>query len=113
MRLPASVPAAAWLLAAWALLANPAFAQLPRSTVDRPDKVTGDQIHFLYVLPSDGVDSHLDTNGTLAISIAVFQKWFAGQTGGLRFRIDSFAGQPDITFYRLRRTDADLLSHGA
>ena len=104
-----------WLAAVFAfVVANPAAAaKLPRSTTDRPDEVQGDQVHFLYVLPSDGADRALDTNGALATSIAVFQKWFAGQTGGLRFRIDSFQGEPDITFYRLPKTDAEIESRGA
>jgi hypothetical protein len=87
-------------------------SQLPRSTADRPDDVAGPQIHALYVLPADGVDRALDTNGTIAASVANWQRWFAGQTlaGGLR--LDTSGGALDITFVRLGKTDAQLAARG-
>ena len=84
-----------------------------RSTVDRTDEAVGSQIHFMYVLPSDGVDRGLDTTQTLANTIGSFQNWLGGQTGGRRLRADTYAsGKLDITFARLTRTDAAMKSYG-
>jgi hypothetical protein len=94
-----------------AILPAPALA-LARSTADRPDDVTGSQIHFLYVLPSDGADRALDTNGKIATSVAAFARWLEKQSGGLGLRLDRFQGDLDITFFRLGRTDAQIASHG-
>jgi hypothetical protein len=87
-------------------------SQLARATADRPDDVAGPQIHALYVLPSDGSDRALDTNGTIAASVANWQRWFEGQTlsGGLR--LDTAGGALDVTFVRLGRADAELASRG-
>jgi hypothetical protein len=85
---------------------------LPRATIDRPDDVTGPQIHVLYVLPSDGVDRALDTNGTLADSVANFQRWLWRQTKGRDLRIDTFQGATDVSFVRLGQTNAALRANG-
>ena len=34
-----------------------------RTVTDMPDDFTGPQVHFLYIVPSDGADGQLDTNG--------------------------------------------------
>jgi hypothetical protein len=44
-------------------------------------------IQPLYVLPRDGKDNGLATDGTISRSVAAMQSWFAGQTGGRRLRI--------------------------
>ena len=80
----------------------------PRSTADRPDSSRSVQIHMMYVLPSDGVDREFDIDGTLEASAAALQKWLISQTGGPGLRFDTFNGVPDITFYRLSLTDAEL-----
>jgi hypothetical protein len=73
---------------------------LPRATADRPDEVVGEQVHFIYVIPMDAPDEQLDVNGELTASIARMQAWLAGQTGGPKLRLDTYQGQPDITFLR-------------
>ncbi len=73
---------------------------LPRATADRPDEVVGDQVHLMYVIPTDAPDEQLDVNGELTASIARMQAWLAGQTGGPKLRLDTYQGQPDITFVR-------------
>ena len=98
--------------------AAPAPAQAPaapldRATADRPDDQTGAQVHFMYVLPSDGVDRALDTNGTMARSVAAFQSWLAGQTGGRRLRVDTYQGKLDVTFFRMSESDAEVSGAGA
>jgi len=85
---------------------------LPRSTADRADERTGSQVHFIYALASDGRDRHLDTNGTLEHSINGFQHWLRLQTGGRGLRFDTSGGKLDITFVRLRRTDAQIAARG-
>ena len=85
---------------------------LPRATADRRDDVTGPQIHALYVLPSDGADRGLDTNGTIAASFANWQGWLRGQTFNNGLRLDTSGGELDVTFVRLSRTDAQLASRG-
>ncbi len=48
-------------------------AILPRTTTDRPDERGGAQVHVMYLLPSDGSDRALDTNGTIAASVKNWQ----------------------------------------
>jgi len=85
---------------------------LPRVTADRPDDARGPQLHALYVLPSDGVDRSLDTNGTIAASVANWQRWLQGQTFNNGLRLDTSNGELDVTFVRLARTDAELRARG-
>lgn len=84
-----------------------------RSTQDRSDDESGQQIHLVYALPSDGVDRRLDTNGTIRTSFAAAQNWLADETGGRAFRLDTVDGEPDISFFELSRSDADLQSQDA
>lgn len=86
---------------------------LPRSLNDRADTVQGPQVHAIYVLPSDGVDEQLDTNGRIGTSVMAFNRWFANNSWGKALRIDTFEGLPDVTFFRLSRTDAQMASVGA
>ncbi|HEX4745926.1 MAG TPA: hypothetical protein VFU99_03490, partial [Gaiellaceae bacterium] len=85
---------------------------LPRATVDRADDVAGPQIHALYVVPADGVDRALDTDGTVAASVANWQRWFEGQTLGGGLRLDTAGGDLDVSFHRLAQTDAVLAARG-
>jgi hypothetical protein len=84
-----------------------------RSTTDRPDDGSGYQVHVMYVVPSDGIDRKYDTNGVLNISVASFEKWMGLQTGGRQFRMDTYQGALDISFFRLAETDAKIASHGS
>ena len=104
-------------LVAVGVLSNAALALAAgvseRALGDRPDDVSGlQQVHLLYVLASDGEDRALDTDGTLVASAASAQAWLAAQTGGRTFRVDRFAGAPDITFVRLSQSEADLAVNG-
>ena len=67
-------------------------------------------MHVMYVLPSDGVDRGLDTDGHLADSTKAFNTWLASRTPGRQLRIDTFQGVVDATFFRLSRTDAQVRS---
>ena len=87
--------------------------QSKRSTLDRADDLSGPQVHVMYVLPSDGSDRHLDTEGVLENTIGSWQAWLGGQTGGRVLRMDTHQGTLDITFVRLGRSDATMASYGA
>jgi hypothetical protein len=82
-----------------------------RSTTDRPDQVAGSLVHLVYVLPADATDRHLDTDGAIAGSFAAAQKWLA-DVGGVRLRLDTYGGAPDISFHRLAVTDAQAAANG-
>lgn len=89
-------------------------ALLERSYADRPDEVAGPQVHPIYIVPADGFDRQLDTNGALEIALWNSQDWLAG-TGrgdGLSLRMDTYQEQMDISFYRSSKTDAELQARG-
>lgn len=109
------LPFGALLAALFALVAAVPYASsssLPRATADRPDDVTGPQIHVVYAVPADGEDRHLDDNGTIEGSVSSFELWLARETGGKAVRMDTYQGALDITFARLRETEAELAARG-
>ncbi|MBL0179228.1 MAG: hypothetical protein IPP98_08910 [Gemmatimonadetes bacterium] len=89
-----------------------ALAVNARSTTERTDDSALPQVKFLYVLPSDGADRNLDTDRTIHRTVSSWQRWFAGQAGGRRFRFDTFQGALDIAFVRLARTEAQYAGYG-
>ncbi|HYC42780.1 MAG TPA: DUF4214 domain-containing protein [Noviherbaspirillum sp.] len=82
------------------------IASLTRTSTDRPDELTGPQVHVIYAIPSDGNDAGLDMNETLSRTTGSLNNWLAGQTGGRRLRFDTFSGVLDVTFVTLPKTDA-------
>jgi len=84
-----------------------------RTSLDRPDDVSGYQVRVNYVLPSDGIDEELDLNGALERSISVTREWMFQQTHGRVFRFDTCEGKLDIRFLRLDRSDSDMRNEGA
>lgn len=76
---------------------------LPFATFDRPDDVEGYQVHFIYALPSDGVDALLDVSGEIEMSATAMNNWLYSQAGA-RLRYDTYEGALDITFVRLPYT---------
>ena len=116
----ASAPSAPWTPAFRAANADAPVEGFPayttaqvreRTTVDMPDDFPGYQIHLMYVLPKDGADGQLDTNGAITNVVAATQRWFEGQTEGRRLRFDTYQGAPDITFFRMSRTEAEIKPH--
>ncbi|HSC90951.1 MAG TPA: hypothetical protein VLB86_04780 [Gaiellaceae bacterium] len=83
-----------------------AAASRARTVVDMPDEISGPQVHFLYIVPADGADAQLDTNGQMEQSIARIEHWLVTQTQDQGLRIDTSGGAPDITFVRLPHSDA-------
>ncbi|MEA2449876.1 MAG: hypothetical protein QOG63_1808 [Thermoleophilaceae bacterium] len=97
-------------LAITLVVASPARA---RETVDRPDDhPRADQIHVMYVVPSDGADGGIDQDGTLAGSVASWQAWLRDQTGGHGLVLDTFGGALDVTFVRLDTSEEQVASNG-
>jgi hypothetical protein len=74
--------------------------KIPRATSDRPDAVSGPQTHVIYFVPIDRRDQRLDTNGTIARSVASMVAWFK-QQAGRKPRMDlRRGGALDVTFVR-------------
>jgi hypothetical protein len=91
-------------------LARPA---LGRALEDRPDDEPGErQVHVLYVVAQDGEDRGLDVSGVLARSVEVWDRWFAGQAGGRRVRLDRAGGALDVTFVRVGVSGAEVRAQG-
>ena len=103
-----------WLVLLAVALApsSAASGAIARSTADQPDDSGLPQIHLMYVVPSDGVDRGFDVNGTIVDSTASWEGWLAGQTGGRSVRLDTYLGQPDVTFARLPQNDSQIASNG-
>ncbi len=80
----------------------------PYTTTDRPDEVAGYQIHFIYVLPSDGKDSFLDIDGQIELSANAMNGWLQSHTEH-HLRFDTYNGKLDVSFMRLDYT-ADQIS---
>lgn len=81
-----------------------------RSTKDLTDDTRGYAVHVMYVLPSDGVDHHYDTNGAIARSVSSWEYWLCGQTGGKGLKLDTRKGKLDVTFVRLNATDNAIMT---
>ena len=78
-----------------------------RATVDRPDDNGRDQIHVLYVVPSDVTDAQRDTSGQICNSVRAWATWFRTQATSM-LRLDTAGGLVDIGFVRLAKTDAQM-----
>ncbi len=83
-----------------------------RGHFDRPDDISGPQVHLVYVVPAYATDRQLDTNGSIHRSIGLVQDWLDTQSGGQRLRLDTFNGLADITYIRLGKSDARIASMG-
>lgn len=81
-----------------------------RSELERPDDSPDPQVRILYVVPSDGTDEGLDTDGTICSSVLSWWQWLEGEADGRTLRLDTADGVLDIGFVRLPLTDAQL--HG-
>lgn len=71
-----------------------------RAYADRPDEVSGNQVHLVYAVPCAS-QADWDLDGRIAASFWRLQRWVNNQAGA-GWRIDTFdGGRPDITFVRL------------
>lgn len=83
-----------------------------RNYIDQEDDLKGFQFHIFYVIPSDGNDRGLDTDGTLNTSVTAAISWFKAQTG-YDLRYDTFNGKLDITFYKSTQSNDAIKAFGA
>jgi hypothetical protein len=81
----------------------------PSTAASTPDPDRAYVIQPLYVLPRDGTDHRLASNGTISRSVAAMQHWLAEKTGGARLR---FLAGPVATV-RVGEPDAQIASHGS
>ncbi len=84
---------------------------------DRPDIVTGQQVHAVVAIPADGVDTFPTEAGRLADDIASITAWWQGQdpTRIPRFDQAAFGADTcsDISFVRLAGSGATYTAAGA
>jgi len=88
---------------------------IPRSTNDRPDTREGWQVHIVYLVAKDFSDELLDTKGLVNCSVLAWSGWFAEQSSGLEWRLDTFrpSGSErdivDVTFVRASVPGTELV----
>ena len=84
-----------------------AAAQLARSTIDRPDEVSGYQVHMVYVAVKGSGDYKLDINGQIDTWVKEANKWLQGRLGhSLIF--DTYQGTADVSFMQSSYSASDL-----
>lgn len=87
------------------------------STADRPDLATGQQVHAVVAIPSDGVDTFPAEAAHLADDIASIDAWWQGQDPTRIPRLDTatFGAETcaDISFVRLSGSGATYTGAGA
>lgn len=75
------------------------------SNVDRPDVTTGQQIHTVYAVPSDGTDNFAAVANKMADDVTSITNWWIGQDATRTPRFDQATFQAgaclDISFLRL------------
>jgi hypothetical protein len=76
----------------------------PSRAASAPATTQAYAIQPLYVLPQDGADHGLATDGTISRSVAAMQRWFAEKTDGARLRLLS----GPVTTVRVGETDAQI-----
>ncbi|MGH2709579.1 MAG: hypothetical protein ACRDH9_00030 [Actinomycetota bacterium] len=104
----------------------------PRSNTDRPDEVSGRQIHVVYVVPAAMPDDQYDELGVLEDSVRSMNVWMKQQTGNQEWVFDTYTLQPagssepmsaiDVSFLASDKTgtqlsgvadvQAELIAHG-
>jgi hypothetical protein len=86
-------------------------------TPDRPDAVTGAQVHAVYATPSDGPDNFATYASALADDADAIDAWWRTQdpTRELRFDVATFPTCVglDVTFARLPRTGEAIAAAGS
>jgi hypothetical protein len=87
------------------------------AAADRPDVVTGQQVHAVVAIPSDGVDTFPAEAGRLADDITSITTWWQGQDPTRVPRLDQAvlggATCADISFVKLSSTAATYAGAGA
>ena len=68
-----------------------------RATTDRPDDISGAQIHFVYAVPVDAEDDAYDRAGDIAWIADRMQEWLRVEAG-MAWRFDTYNGRLDVSF---------------
>ena len=66
----------------------------PRSATDRPDQVSGRQIHVIYLLPAAMPDDRYDELGVIEDSVRSMNAWMRQQTGNQEWVFDTYSFTP-------------------
>ena len=77
------------------------MATTERSTRDRPDDISGAQIHFVYAVPIGAEGRGYDIAGDFAVIADLMQEWLETQTG-MTWRLDTYNGKLDVSFLPIR-----------
>lgn len=85
----------------------PPAIPLAASTKDRPDDLSGFQIHVVYVNLSDAPGHDQHASGLIDTWVELSQRWLADAVGR-RLLFDTAQGKLDVTFLQSRHTMADL-----
>ena len=115
--------AQSWIVAKVGAESNTPPPPPTRALVDRPDDVTGPQIHVVYAVASDGEDLQLDRSPSspqyrrltyrnqgrvsIHLSFRTIQEWLAEQIGQ-QLRLDTYRGEIDVSFVRLPFTETEI-----
>ncbi|MBC7879451.1 MAG: hypothetical protein H7Y59_19965 [Anaerolineales bacterium] len=79
---------------------------------DRPDNHPDKyQIHVLYVVPNGFNDTERYFDGSIDESMELMNEWFAEQTSGRSFILDTYQGNLDITYIPLPVTEDEILEY--
>ncbi|KAA0254066.1 MAG: hypothetical protein EDM79_20975, partial [Chloroflexi bacterium] len=56
-----------------------------------------------------GTDHQRDLDGKIDVTVDTINRWFAGQSGGSKFRFDTYQGELDITFVQIDLTSQQVI----
>ena len=76
-----------------------------RSTMDRPDDISGPQIHFVYAVPVGGNDRGYDRTGDMTVVANLMHAWLQAEAR-MTWRLDTYNGQVDVSFLQIQWTGA-------
>jgi len=86
------------IMLAFSAAQNPIFSRKELDTaIAAPNHV-----RIVYAIPIDGEDRKLDVDGTLHGVVETMQTWMAERADGMRLRIRTTDGRPEILFVRLQ-----------
>ena len=87
--------------------AGPVCPKSSRATKDRPDVRGGRLVHVIYLVPSDGPDEALDTDGTLQCSMQAQQRWMKEQSE-MSWRLDTYFATKKVGRKKVRTELVDI-----
>lgn len=85
----------------------PPAKPLPVAAQDRPDDLSGFQVHVVYVVPKDAVSHDYQASGHIDTWVAIAQQWLQ-QRLGRTLRFDTHQGRLDVTVMPSTHTVAQL-----